>query len=356
MRQRKSVSENVISNSKEDSMVKAVMSEYGLAVIDIYKVVSVYKIVTPEGYYCLKRIRRGRRKVNNINYLVEQLYSNGFYNTAKFIKTKTNHLYVRYRKYIFYVTEWIDGKECNVDNFDEVLDSIRLLANFHTCVNRVYTSKLKIRKNLKNWPKIFFNNLADLEKFKTVIERKKIKNEFDISYLKYIDMFYERGLKTIDLLNKSNYYMLSHSASIDKNVCYDGFNYKNIIKREEIYFLIDLDSITIDLQVLDLGKLIRRLMFRSNYQWDFQKARVMIEEYNNIKLLSLEEIEVMAAFIMFPHKFWKLGKKRYIKQKGWSEKKYLHKLNKIVNYYEQENDFYEQYLSYLTFLSFRKSN
>jgi CotS family spore coat protein len=353
MRQRKSVSENAVATSKEESMVKAVMSEYGLVVIDIYKARSAYKILTPEGAYRLKKMSKGRSKVSNCNYLVESLYSNGFYDVAKYIKTKGGHLYVKYGKYIFYVTEWIDGDECNIDNFDEVLGSIKLLANFHTCVNSIDTSKLKIRNNLRNWPKIFINNLTDLEKFKIIIDRKKIKDEFDASYLKYIDMFYERGLKTIDLLNKSNYYRLSKSISKNRTICHDSFYYENIIKREERYFIIDLDSVTIDLQVLDLGKLIRRLMSKSSYHWNFQKARAIIEEYTNIKPISTEELEVMAAVIMFPHKFWKLGKKRYIKQKSWSEKKYLHKLHKIISRYEHEKVFYEQYYDYL---AYSKSN
>jgi CotS family spore coat protein len=347
MSHRKLILENTSVSRKEESMVKRVMSEYGLQVIDIFKARSAYKIVTLVGTYCLKRMSSGRYKAYNGNYLVEHLHINGFKKVASFIKTKDNHLYVKYGKYILYVTEWIDGEECNIHNFDEVLGSVKLLAEFHLYGNKIDTSKLKIKNNLKNWPKIFYKSLLDLEQYKIIIDRKKIKNEFDISFLKYIDRFYDRGLKTIDLLNKSDYYILSHSASKHKTICHDSFYYQNIIKMEQKYFLIDLDSIIIDLQVLDLGKFLRRLMSNSHYQWNFEKARAMIEEYNYIKPLTFEELEVMLAVIMFPHKFWKLGKKRYIKQKSWSERKYLHKLYKLINQWELEYKFYEQYLVYI---------
>ena len=48
----------------------------------------------------------------------------------------------------------------------------------------------------------------------------------------------------------------------------------------------------------------------------------------------------MLALIIFPHKFWKLGQKRYMKQKKWSETKYLHKLNKITCHNETQEKFF----------------
>jgi len=56
----------------------------------------------------------------------------------------------------------------------------------------------------------------------------------------------------------------------------------------------------------------------------------------------------MLALIIFPHKFWKLGKKRYVKYKNWNELKYMHKLNRLLKYNELQQQFIEDYLNYVS--------
>jgi len=113
------------------------------------------------------------------------------------------------------------------------------------------------------------------------------------------------------------------------------------------YFITDLDNIMIDLQISELGSFIRRLMFEKSYGWDFNFAKELIEAYNSINRLSKEDLEIMFAFIIFPEKFYKLGYRRYISQKKWAETKYLHKLNKIVIYNENQDKFFNDYLIFL---------
>ncbi|MEL7596944.1 MAG: hypothetical protein AAGU01_01940 [Clostridiaceae bacterium] len=88
-------------------------------------------------------------------------------------------------------------------------------------------------------------------------------------------------------------------------------------------------------------------MSKSDYKWDFEKAKKIIDGYNSINRLTKEELKVMLALIIFPHKFWKLGRKRYIKHKNWSEQRYNHKLNKVIYNAELQQKFLEDYLHYL---------
>jgi CotS family spore coat protein len=346
MAHRKLEYENNIS-LKEENMVKYVMGKYGIEVKEIYRARSAYKIVTSKETLCLKRLKHGYGKANNGYYLVEHLFKMGFDNTARFIKNKDGELYVKYKKFTLYVTEWIDGEECNLEDLSEAINCMKLLAKFHMTANSIDTSKLKIKNNLKNWPKIFLSTLTELEQYRNIAERKRIKNEFDLLYLQYVDTFYDRITKSIDVLNCSYYYTISSEASKNKSICHDSFYYQNILKKDGKYYLIDLDSIIIDLEVVDIAKYIRRLMFRKCYNWDFNKALALIEAYSSVKPLSYKELEIMLALISFPHKFWKLGKKRFIKQKNWSEQKYMHKLQKLIRFCELEQIFFDKFSDYI---------
>ena len=336
-----------IITNKEMQILITVMKKYNIGLVSAEKVRSVYKITTDNGNFCLKRMKHGRSKAKNGCILTEELLLNKFSNIAKYFRTKEGAFYVKYKNNIFYLTEWIDGCECDLTNIDEAVNCTKLLAQFHNVSNKIDHNKIHIRNNLKNWPKIFANNLNNLEKFKRIIISKRIKNDFDVVFLENIDNFYNRGLSAINMLNKSQYYKLSKVANDDKTICHNSFYYQNIIKKEGEYFIIDLDSIMIDLQISDLGKLIRRLMFKKAYGWDFNFAKALIEAYNSINKLKKEDLEIMFALIIFPHKFWALGKKRYIKQKKWSETKYLHKLNRIISYNETQEKFYADYMIFL---------
>jgi len=324
-----------------------VMHRYNLELVSAEKVRSAYKIITNSGNFCLKRMKHGRNKVKNGCILTEELRLNKFINTAQYFRTKDGAFSVSYKKNIFYLTEWLEGVESNLTNIDEAVNCTKLLAQFHNSSNKIDHSKINVPNNLKNWPKIFLSNLNDLEKFKKIIINKRIKNEFDLLFLENIDNFYNRGMAAINMLNKSEYYKFSKVASEKKIICHNSFYYQNIIKRNGEYFIIDLDSIMIDLQISDLGKFIRRLMFKKTYGWNFAFAKALIDAYNSTNKLSKEDLEIMLALIIFPHKFWKLGKKRYIKQKNWSETKYLHKLNKITSHNENQEKFFYDYLNFL---------
>ncbi|MGV8984181.1 CotS family spore coat protein [Clostridium sp.] len=337
---------NIITK-KEMHTLTNVMRMYNFDLLSAEKFRNVYMIITSRGKFCLKKMKHGRNKIKNGCILSEELLSNNFINCAKYFRTKDGAFSVGYKKNIFYLTEWLEGEKCDLTNIDEAVSCTNLLAQFHNKSNKIDHKKLHIHINLKNWPKIFTGNLNYLEKFKRIIISKRIKNEFDELYLENIDNFYNRGLSAINMLNKSTYNELSKVANDDKTICHNSFYYQNIIKREGSYFISDFDSIMIDLQISDLGKFIRRLMFKKNYGWNFDFAKKIIDAYNSINRLSKEELEIMFALIIFPSKFWKLGQRRYMKQKKWSETKYLHKLNRIIGYNETQEKFFADYLIFL---------
>ncbi|PJI10142.1 MULTISPECIES: CotS family spore coat protein [Clostridium] len=332
---------------KELRMLRKVLDRYGLKAIDIKKARSAYKITTDKRTICLKKMKHEFKKVQNGNYLVRELNKNNFNNTIKYIKTKDDKLTVYYRNLVFYATEWIDGDECNLNDINEAINCAKFLAKFHLAAKNIDTRKFKMKTKSKNWIEIFTKCVDDMEKFRYIIDNKRIKNEFDIMYEKLIDKYYERGIFSIKILNESSYIRIIKNINRKKSICHNSFYYQNIIKNGDNYYIIDLDSIILDLPINDLGKMIRRLMTKKEYMWDFNKAKSIIEAYSSVNKLTIDEIEIMLSLIIFPHKFWKIGNKRYVKHKNWSECKYMKKLNKIVLNDDYEKGFIKKYMEYI---------
>lgn len=331
---------------KEIQIIQKVLEHYNFDILHIEKIRSVYKLETSTGNICLKQMKHGGDKCKNGYILSEELIKNGYHHVVKYLKTKDSKIYVKYKKYYFYATEWINGRECNMDDINEAVKCSKLLADFHIAASETCKNSLKLKNNIKNWPQIFNDNLNEIISFRKKISTKKIRDEFDILYLSYIDDFYQRGVLALDYLKQSNYYYVAKNTDTDKAICHNSFYYQNIMEAGGEYFIIDLDSLIIDLQVNDLGKFIRRLMYKKDYQWDFEKARIIIEAYSSVNNLTKEDLEIMLAIIMFPHKFWKLGKKKYIKNKNWSTQKYIHKLKRLIKYFDNQQIFFKEYIEF----------
>lgn len=331
----------------EVEMVKYILKMYGMKVLNVEKVRSVYKIQTEQKLVCLKKMKNGTRKVNNAYILVEELIKNNFNKTARYFKTKDNENFISYEGFIFCAMEWIDGRECDMKKIDEAVNSAKLLAQFHKATEHVNKNNLCIGNNIKDWNKIYLKRLEDLKVYRQLINVKRNKKEFDIVYESYIDNFYEQGFLAVKFLDKSSYCEIIKNAGKNKTICHDSFYYQNIIKKDNEYFIIDLNSIVINLQIYDLGKMINRLLYNKKYKWDFSMAKLLIEAYNTVNKLTKEELEIMLSLIIYPQKFWKLGRKRYFKNKCWQETKYMRKLNKIIKYKDRQEKFINDYIMYL---------
>lgn len=339
--------DNVI-NTKEYNKITDILKEYSIEPVKIERVRSVYKITTSGRLYCLKKMKHGgEEKVEKGLLLAKYLVSKGFYNVIKYIKTNDNKVCIKRGHYIYYVTDWIKGRESNFSDFEELKRCAGFLAQFHKDSCGFSIEKSKIDNNTKRWPTIFNKEKGELIQFNDKIKNKKVKTSFDLNYMELIEVYTNKINFAIKLLDDSRYTEVSSKSNLSKSVCHDSFYYQNIlVKPNNKLYIIDLDSALYDLIVYDLGKFIRRVLFKSCYSWDFEVAKSLIEEYSKINPLSFEELEILLSFIVFPHKFCKLGKKRYINRNLWPEAKYTRKLNKILRYKEMEDEFTEKYMDY----------
>lgn len=234
-----------------------------------------------------------------------------------------------------------------MEDIEDLMSAARLLARFHMASTGFNPPGVKIESNFKNWPLLFLGYKNDLNTYKVCIEKKKVQTTFDLEYYNHIKDFKEYMEKSIELLKKSNYIDVSKKSKEIRSLCHDSFYYQNIIKStsNELY-LIDLDSTIYDIHVYDLAKFIRRILYKKVYAWEFDVARKLIEAYTSVKELSFEEYEILLAFIIFPQKYWKLGRKRYVKRKRWSEEKYIKRLNRIVKYADKQRVFIDRFTNH----------
>lgn len=338
------------SNISQDEIpvLEEVLKNYDFRTLSVEKVRSAYKIYTDCGTFCLKRVSHGYRKAKKSYYLSMHLKDSGFNYVADYYKTKKDKIFIKNKDAVFYLTHWIEGREASFRIIDDILKCSELLAYFHNHAKGFKRpGHVKIRSHYSKWHKHFEKHLNEIESFKNKIDKLSIKAEFDYMYRSYISCFSGEAKLAIRILKESGYKVLSEYQKNELYVCHDSFYYQNVlISKENKMYLVDLESCCYDLPMSDLGKFIRRVLSKGKYKWDFDLCRRIIESYSRIRPMSKEEYSILLAMLVFPHKFWKLGRKRYIKNKQWNDEKYKKKLRRIIKYLEYKREFIKCFIAF----------
>ena len=335
-------------SKKERGILNEVLRRYGFSAVSVKKVRSAYKVCTEKGDFCLKRVSHGYAKAKKSYYLVKHLKENGCDNLADYYPTKDGKELLEYKGDAFYLTNWIDGREVSFSNADEILRCTGPLANFHNQAKGFKTPKhVKMKSHTKKWIKSYRKYIEEIEGFKKHIDRLKLKSEFDYKYRDSIDLFLEVTELAVQILENSSYNDVCEYYSSEGYVCHDSFYYQNILLgREEKLYIVDMESCQYDIPVSDLGKLLRRVLTKKHFRWDFDFCRRIIEEYCKVRPLAKEEYEMLLSLLIFPHKFWRLGRKRYIRNKKWSEDKYKKKLRRLLRERQLKREFIHCYIKF----------
>ena len=335
------------TSKKEIYYLDKLLDKYNFTVVEVKKSIDEYIIKSKEQSFSLKKAPKGKRNIINGFIISEELEKHNFHNIVRYIKTNDNNIYVCVKNKAFYCTEFIEGITCDIGKLDEAVEYIKLLANFHLTSKKINNESLFLRNKIKNWHKLFLQYLNDLERLNKIINSMKIKNEFDNIFENNFMEFYERAVLAIKLLGSSKYFKIAKNPNIYKTICADNFNMQNVLKKDDKYYIVNVNKYYINLRIYDLGKIITKLMYNNAFNWDFNKAKLLIEAYNSINKLTEEELEIMLCLIIFPYKFWKIGKRRYVKHKCWNEPQYMEKLKKIISTKAVEKKFINSFMLFL---------
>lgn len=329
----------------EQIEVEKILKEYDLNIINIEKIRSVYKIDTYNGSYCLKRIGNGEKRAIKSISIMEYLRMKGFLKVTKPIYCISGNMIIQRKDSTYYLTDWINADEVDFNKLEQVLDSVVLLAEFHEKAKGFYSKRVKIKNNMGKMLRIYNDKLNLLSRLKENLEDKSDKSVFDTIYFENIDYYINQAQSAIDILKKSNYSKLCEERKKELYLCHDSFYYQNILKDEKNnYYMIDLESCIYDLPIVDLGKFMRRIMYRKNYLWDFDVFKLIISKYADIREINENEYKILLAMMVFPYKFYKLGRKKYIKKKKWKDERFLRKLNNILIAKDSKEIFIKKYI------------
>ncbi|AZR74900.1 hypothetical protein BBF96_10475 [Anoxybacter fermentans] len=328
-------------------MLQKIEKIYGIHIFSIQPIRDIYRLKTDQGKLCLKEIDYKLKKFLFIYYAMEHLINRGFHQLPAFVHTLTGDPYFSYNDRIFFISEWIDGRESDFKNPADLDLALITLAKMHRAsIGFRPPSHVKVKSRLGIWPKRFHKRISDLKKFKEIALQKVEPSTFDKYYLKHVDKIIQEGEKALQLLEKSAYNELVKQAKKDGSFCHNDFVYHNVLIDDSIpaAYIIDFDYCRFDLRIYDIARLIRRIIKDKEFKEDL--LDIILYSYNSEYPLLKEEYPVLAAFLQFPQRFWRIADRYYHQKCDWSDEKFHSHLKRAVRRYRYQRSLVKEILRY----------
>jgi CotS family spore coat protein len=315
----------------------------GFKVKQIIPVRSVYRIVTDKGFFCLKRLKFPMEDMNFIFAALEHLKEKGFSNVFSIVKQENGDDFINFKGDKYFLTEWIDGRECDFLNPMDLDAAIEVLASLHNAAEGFDPAVCPPgRCWYGRWPENFSSRIEEMKLIKEQVLAKPEKSEIDGIYLDYVDMCIGDGEEALRILNKTGYMDISGEAARKRSFIHHDFAHHNILHTfDGRIYVVDFDYCIMDIRIHDVGSLIIRNMKKSN--WDMDKALGILDSYDRRNPVSNEELKVLAPFFLFPQDFWMISRQYYIEKKAWDEEDFVDKMNTKSEYTLMRRKFIEEY-------------
>lgn len=331
-----------LGNSTVEEILK---SKYKLNILNVEKNKNVYRIETDEEFYCLKVIKYDFHHFLFILGAIKHLQNNGFEHIPDIIKTIDGSDYIKIDNGHGYLTKWMNARESNYNNIIDVKNAALKLGELHNkSENFIIKPNMNPRVGWFRWIETYKIRKNEILDFKSRIDKKEKKSEFDKLYLSIMDKELKRCDKSIEDLFNSKYMETMQKHIRKMGFCHHDYAHHNVLVAENGLNIIDFDYCILDSYLHDLSSLLIRSMKYG--RWDLENAKEVLESYGKCHDLCKEDIKIMAAFMEFPQDYWQRGIQYYWENQPWGEDFFLKKLNLFINDVEEKQEFIDTFKEY----------
>jgi CotS family spore coat protein len=317
--------------------------QFGVKIESIRPNKGVYLLKTNVGTKCLKKINYGIQKLLFVYGAKEHLINNGFPRVDKYSLNVEGKPFALVNEDIYTLSEWIDGRECDFKNKDDLVKAAKCLANMHIA-SKGYEppENSKLKTDLGRWPGLMEKRIKALDKMRDMGRRKNNKGSFDLNYIQNVEFYKQLGRRAVAVLNDSKYADLCEFAEKEKSFCHHDFTYHNIIidKNDEVN-VIDFDYCKRELRSYDISAFMMKVLKRTD--WNIKCAKLILDSYNSVSQLEEEEYRILFAFLLFPQRFWRLANRYYYNEVNWAVNTFNNKMEELISEKEKYTKFIEQF-------------
>lgn len=259
-------------------------------------------------------------------------------------QTEDEQLYcVDYEGKKYIVKDYVEGREADVYDPLDVHMAVDGLARLHVALREVeFEGKEELCSMPDQLMQDFEKKTRELLRARNYIRKLSDKDEFELKFLEYFDLFYQQTLLIADFLDKSCLENLNHQQIAHKMLIHGDCNHHNILLCGDGVAIVNFERIGAHLQVKDLYLYMRKVLEKND--WSYEVACNMLSAYQAVLPLTKEEKRYLYSRFLYPEKFWKVANGYLNQRKALPARRQLEKLIATLEIEEKRQLFLSKWL------------
>jgi len=293
---------------------------------------AVWSILTSQGEFILKKVPFAEDHIQFMTHAIEYLKANGV-RTPGVIQTSSGEAYVESDDEFFVLFECVHGRSPEYEIEGELIQILQGMGAFHRASKGIESPTGQFPSFLLEEWRDDYQRRADLIlKWKTERSGATDQKAFDRLFLQHADHFLQQCQQALDVLNRSDFDRWAVETRTTKTLCHQDYAAGNLAIGDDGHlYVYDMDSLTVDLPVRDLRKILNKVM-KKEAEWSLPQMMTMIKAYQFVNPLSAAQYMVLAADILFPHLFFGQASKYYEnREEKWPIQKHVSRLQEMID-------------------------
>lgn len=291
----------------------------------------VWLIETPTQAYVLKKHSNSLKTIKFMIAAVEHLQQRGVL-IPQIKRTKNDESIAYIENTCYVLSQAVTGKKPSFKSNDDLVRMVQELAKFHKASTGFQPpSDSKPKLHLGRWKNKYEKQIVKVKEYYEIEKSNTHHNEFGKIILDEFPYFYNRMITAIREHNESDYSRWVKEVGNVGCLCHQDFSAKNLIVDDsDVIYVIDTDSIAMDIPTRDIRKLLNKTM-KKRGGWDIDIVKKILNGYQMINPLEEWQWKVLKPTLIYPHLFIGMMSKYYEgRDKKWTEEDYLNRLDKVI--------------------------
>lgn len=291
----------------------------------------VWWVETTKGTKILKKHPNSESMLLFLLAAIKHLQNNGI-SIPRVNTAIDGSLYTKIGDTCFILIDAVEGTNPDYKKPKELEAIVRELGRFHAAsAGFIPPEGAKERRHLGNWLQDYSADLSRLKEQYSEETNKHTHGGFGKVILEAYPVFLKSMEAVIAGLKGPEYAAWVNKTAHNGGLCHQDFAAGNVLlgSSGKVYVL-DTDSLTIELPARDIRKLINKVM-KKNGKWDAALLHDIIKWYQQENPLTADEWAVVKLDLNFPHLFAGIMDKYYrARESDWTEGKYISRLKEMI--------------------------
>ena len=326
-----------------DEKLKAAADMYPVKMMGVRRGRGAWICLTDQGLRLLKAYPYSQNHLIYENLLKQQITARGFERIDRLCVTKEGGLSAvggDGKNYV--MKQWYDGSELKTDDRAQIGSTASALAALHKAMQGLHIECEWLQKyEPQDAGSRMRRHSRELKTIMNYMNGKKIKNDFEVLYMKYFPRFYAQSVSAMKYYEENGGRTIFEKSVGRGDFCHGEYNYHNVIWEGTKMAAVNFDRAAPNAQMEDLYMFMRKILEKNH--WDCSLGMAMLTAYMKERSLEGDELKYLYTLLLYPEKFWKIANHYYNSRKSWTSCRNTAKLKQVIAQIEERNQFIDEF-------------